>query len=243
MPQGSVACLPALSWLPLPIFMISSVSGRCAALISLRCCKGLPRDKFFTLHVVILLNTVSLSNPPLFFSGEGISGSSRLNFQSLAQTFCIFFAIPFLQSGIQGILAQSTSVEGRALLWTEVTLHFQQKSRLTHVSFGLSPLRCFFCIVVEKIHSSDVHRHNRVRNYFRSLHHSFRKWRKGREVLFFLLQVANVTIVKQGRGVSNKRSCVERGRSVVVFEERIRNLNHEKDVLPRKCEEGWFIMV
>lgn len=70
-----------------------------------------------------------------------------------------------------------------------------------------------------------------------------KKQRKGRNVLFVLLEVTNMKRIKTDPGMPIKGFCVERGSFVVVLEESICSLKHEEDVLLTRYIEARIIRV
>lgn len=79
--------------------------------------------------------------------------------------------------------------------------------------------------------------------YFGLLNHGVKKRRKGRRVLFVLLQMARAHLSKAGSGVSIIGISVEGRRLVFFLHKRVRALNFEKDVVLGRCLEPGFIKV
>lgn len=78
---------------------------------------------------------------------------------------------------------------------------------------------------------------------FRLIYQSVRKKPKVQKLLFAWSQVSKVKLVREGRSVSVKESCVELATVVVVIDERISTLNHDEHDSFKGSIEARVIMV
>lgn len=69
------------------------------------------------------------------------------------------------------------------------------------------------------------------------------KQRKGRKLLFILLQTGKIRLMKECPGVPTKSIYAERSRQLVLYDKRVYSLNHVKDVLLRISVGAPVIMV
>lgn len=79
-------------------------------------------------------------------------------------------------------LTQNTSNKGTVLDWTALTVHLQRRSPFNHRNFGFPHLMFVPCIVVVATPSSDEHKHNQMRSYFRLLNVIVKQQPKGRKL-------------------------------------------------------------
>lgn len=68
-------------------------------------------------------------------------------------------------------------------------------------------------------------------DYYYLLNLCLKKQRKGRTLLFLLLQVENEELFTEGPGVNIKLACEENSRLVVVSDKQVSGLNYEDDIL------------
>lgn len=83
-------------------------------------------------------------------------------------------------------------------------LNFQQKYSFVSRSFDVAVSIVLF-IVVERALNTDEQRHNPVGSYYRFLNFCIKKQRRGRKLLYILLQLPIVNLIKKGFSMYLKR--------------------------------------
>lgn len=71
-------------------------------------------------------------------------------------------------------------------------------------------------------------------DYFGLLNLDIKKQPKGQKLLIVSLEMSNKKLVEKDRRVYVEETCVENGIPGAVFKERVRALNHEKDVVRKR---------